>query len=180
MSSNATLQHVVISMNKALATLLIHAGIDGRQFVHLAKLGYVAAVEEACEREGKRASISRVSRVTGLSRAEAKRLLDELHECGLQPVMTSSAEGVALHFWHTIPAFLDESGQPRTIALGPGDGTFTDLVANYVGDADAAARRRDGRVADARQRVQSSGEPPAFTGAGAARIRRRDEYVTHR
>ena len=139
MSSNATLQHVVISMNKALATLLIHAGIDGRQFVHLAKLGYVAAVEEACEREGKRASISRVSRVTGLSRAEAKRLLDELHECDLQPVMTSSAEGVALHFWHTIPAFLDESGQPRTIALGPGDGTFTDLVANYVGDADAAA-----------------------------------------
>ncbi|MBT8077566.1 MAG: hypothetical protein KJO31_03275 [Gammaproteobacteria bacterium] len=139
MSADVQLQHVIIAMNKALAGVLIHAGIDGRQFVQFAKLGYVAAVEDACKQEGKLASISRVSRVTGLSRAESKRLLDEIRSTGQLPACTSSFEGVALHFWYTIPAFLDDEGMPAAIEFGPGDGTFSDLVASYVGETDAGA-----------------------------------------
>ena len=139
MAARGKLRNVIIAMNKALARILMHAGIDGREFVQLAKLGYVAAATEQFAREGKRQSVLRTAKVTGLSRAETKRLMVELRTNEFPPIDTGFPESITLHFWHSDQNFLDNNGGPSIIDYGPGNGTFCDLVDRHLGNADPAS-----------------------------------------
>jgi hypothetical protein len=84
------------------------------------------------EHGGKPASISKTARLTGLSRAEVKRLMEDPSTDNLPAIATCYPEGIALHFWHSDPGYLDASGDPRQIEFEGGAGSFCDLVARHV------------------------------------------------
>jgi len=136
MGCDPNLQSVVLALTRSLSRLLTRAGLDAREFSELAKLGYVEAVRDDYGRVDRPASISQTARVTGLSRAEVKRLLEDVKQTDLPPIATSSAEGVTLHYWYSDPDYLDDQGEPASISFGPGKGSFRDLVARYLDDDD--------------------------------------------
>ena len=138
MPDDPKLKSVLLSMNKSLARVLINAGLNTRACVDLVKLAFVEAVAEDYGKDGKLASISQTARVTGLTRAEVKRLLSSDKARKLPTIASSYPEGVALHFWHSDPAFLDDNGDPSLLAYGPGEGTFSDLVEKHVEKYDPA------------------------------------------
>lgn len=50
----------------------------------------------------------------------------------LPAIATCYPEGIALHFWHSDPAYLDPNGDPRQIEFEDGAGSFCELVARHV------------------------------------------------
>ena len=136
MGCDPKLKSVVLALTRSLSRLLTRAGLDAREFAELAKLGYVEAVRDDYGRADHPASISQTARITGLSRAEVKRLLEDVKPKDLPPIATSSAEGIALHYWYSDPDYLDDTGEPASIAYGPGKGSFLALVARHLDDHD--------------------------------------------
>lgn len=130
------LRNTLLAFLRPLSKMLLIAGIDAREFVEIAKSAYVDTATSDFGNNDKLASVLRVSEVTGLTRAEVKRVRELEQEYGEERIHDVNHDSFVLHEWFRDPAYHDSSGQPRTLSFGPGAGTFCELVGKVAPDRD--------------------------------------------
>lgn len=134
---------------RPLARVLLRSGIGFRQFSEVAK---VAFVEEALGDKDQRGRVKNTSRVairTGLSRKEVARIRKLLLAASQENVpslassLTSSHAARVLQLWHVDPAYSDDQGRPKSLAVFGEAETFSSLVKLAGGDVPPGAVRAE-------------------------------------
>jgi hypothetical protein len=117
-----------------LAVVLLQAGITPKHFGELAKQAFVDAAGTLSKFRNGRINRSRVAVMTGLSRAEVKRLLSgALSTTASIPAQQSRGERV-ISGWMSDHRFLDGRGHPQRLPISGTRVSFTSLVRKFGGD----------------------------------------------
>ena len=125
---------VVRELLAALAGVLLQSGITPTLFAELAKQAFVSAATTISKFRNGTINRSRVAVITGLSRAEVRRLLMEQPSSKLlTPIKQSRAERV-VSGWMSDRQFLGSRGRPKRLPLGGSQVSFTSLVKKFGGD----------------------------------------------
>ena len=115
-----------------LAKLLLKNKIGLAPVVEELKLAYVQAAQSDHGRTGKPASVNMISTLTGMSRNHISNLISQIEKEPIPNNFGIPNESKILGKWFNSDEYLDDLGRPRLLELGPGDGTFYDLVAKSV------------------------------------------------
>ncbi|HHH35261.1 MAG TPA: hypothetical protein ENK48_00345 [Gammaproteobacteria bacterium] len=133
-SLDKALSAAILTLLRPLVRILLRNGIAYGTFAELAKKVYVDVAFEEFPTPGRKQTISRVSALTGLTRKEAKRLL-ELENPDDQGANERYNRAVrVISGWLNDARFHDEEGQPAVLPLEDGNPSFADLVRKYSGD----------------------------------------------
>lgn len=116
-----------------LASLVVRQGFTAGPVVEQLKIAFVEAARKEHGRAGKPASVNRISQVTGLGRKQVSELLRRSSEAIPREDMLLTVEATILSKWWTMPEYLNELGQPIVLEMGPGLGSFADLVTKATG-----------------------------------------------
>jgi hypothetical protein len=135
-SLKSAVRSAVLRLLDPLVKWLLEAGMGVGDLLPLIKIAYVRAAREqglASGGESKRPNASRISVVTGLTRAEVASILvagaaDPLHDRGRQ-----RAERVLSGWWND-PDFQDSSGRPAVLSVRGSRRSFAALVERYSGE----------------------------------------------
>lgn len=119
---------------KPVVRLLLRQGVGAGELVDLCKAVYVEAAAEAHRQKSGRVNQSRVAIVTGLTRAEVKRLLDAPRDAQARYDWHRHRATRVLLGWYQDPEFRDKRGFPRELARRGKKGSFAALVRRYSGD----------------------------------------------
>lgn len=136
---NQALSGAVLKILRPLVRVLLRHGVAYGTFAELSRKVYVEEGFTHMEHSGKRATISGVAALTGLTRKEAKRL----HE--LQWVdddVSSQRYSRAIRVvsgWTSDARFQAADGEPAVLALEGDEGSFSALVKEFSGDIPTAA-----------------------------------------
>ena len=132
--TQSVLTDAVLTLLRPLIRILLRNGVAFSSFAEIAKKAYVDVALVDFAESGKKQTISRVAALTGLTRKEAKRLSE-------QPPTDFDASARRYHRatrvvggWLNDPRFLDQRGQPRTLAPDDEQTGFPALVRDYSGD----------------------------------------------
>jgi Family of unknown function (DUF6502) len=126
-------QVAVLRMLDPLVRLLLAAGIGVGDFLALVKVAYVrAARDQGRESRGElRPSVSRISVLTGLTRAEvAAMLASDTDEWRTSDRGRQRAERVLSGWWND-PDFQTPAGEPAVLPISGSRVSFQSLVARY-------------------------------------------------
>ncbi|MFY7940807.1 MAG: DUF6502 family protein [Burkholderiaceae bacterium] len=131
--SQLGLNQAILRLLRPLCRLLLRHRVSFSAFEELAKQVYVQVAMEETDAAVK-ATQSRASVVTGLTRKEVQRLLSI--PASLHAVTDEKHNRAArvLTGWLRDPDFHDPHGQPKALPLGPGPDSFAALVKRYSGD----------------------------------------------
>ncbi|MBU1236543.1 MAG: hypothetical protein KJ634_11085 [Gammaproteobacteria bacterium] len=135
-----SLSSAVSQVLRPLVRLLLRHGMSFSEFSAIAKGVFVQVAARDFPIPGKKQTISRISVLSGLTRKEVQRLATTIREPGEGVVAeryNRAARVVA--GWVRDPAFTDESGDPRPLALDDGPSSFAELVRLHSGDVPARA-----------------------------------------
>jgi hypothetical protein len=161
-SSSQALERALVALMRPLIRLVLKRGVAFGQFAELVKRAYVEAAEEDFAVPGRKLTISRVAVLTGLTRKEASRLMQEepaVSESQARRRVNRAARVVSA--WAVDPAFQDAQGDPLELpfdSVGGQEPSFTRLVAQHGADVPpravldelmrvgAVSRREDGRI----------------------------------
>jgi len=117
-----------------LAVVLLQVGITPKHFGELGKHAFVEAAGTLSKFRNGRINRSRVAVMTGLSRAEVKRLLAaQLSITTSIPAQQSRGERV-ISGWMSDNRFLDNRGRPLRLPIAGARISFTSLVREFGGD----------------------------------------------
>jgi hypothetical protein len=153
-----------------LIRILLRQGISYAEFSEIAKAVYVEVALKDFKVAGRRATRTRVAVMTGLTRKEVKRVIDEAVKDRYEPKSKFSRLGRVLVGWHTDTDFTGPYGLPLELQYetnNPGEPTFAELVKRHSGDMSPRS------ILDELIRVGAVRE----TDAGWYRVLRR-EYIT--
>lgn len=126
-------------MLRPLVRVLLRHGMAYGSFAELARKAFVEEGFEHIARSGKRASISSVSALTGLTRKETKRL-HEADEADFNAAAQRYNRAVrVVSGWVSDAKYQDDSGEPAVLPLEGETGSFAALVKEYSGDIPPAA-----------------------------------------
>lgn len=153
-----------------LIRILLRQGISYAEFSELAKAVYVEVALKDFKVAGRKATRTRVAVMTGLTRKEVKRVIDEAVKDRYEPKSKFSRLGRVLVGWHTDTDFTGPYGLPLELQYetnNPGELTFAELVKRHSGDMSPRS------ILDELIRVGAVRE----TDAGWYRVLRR-EYIT--
>jgi len=151
-----TLALAVARVLRPLVRLMLRHAMPYAAFQELAKRVYVEVALTEFAIPGKKASTSRASILTGLSRKDVQRLLDAAPDSAATAGEYNRAARV-LTGWIRDPEFVDGGGRPRALDVD-GPLGFATLVRRHSGDmpvravldellrVGAVARRDDGRI----------------------------------
>jgi hypothetical protein len=136
--------HALFLALKPLARCLLGAGIGYREFSHVAKAAFVSEAADMFRLRGRPTNLSRIAILTGITRKEAKKIRDELHDgTHLHSAHGESPASVVLSRWHSDSAYCDDRGIPLALDFDSGANSFRKLVADYAGDIPAGAMRTE-------------------------------------
>jgi Family of unknown function (DUF6502) len=129
----------VLLLLRPLCRLLLRYQVPFGAFEELAKHVYVQTAMEDFGIPGKKATLSRASILTGLTRKDVQRLVAEP-----EPVQAASQEGYnraarVLSGWARDPDFKTPDGQPAALDPQEGPASFAELVRRHSGDMPARA-----------------------------------------
>lgn len=117
-----------------LATVLTPSGITPHEFGELARRAFVeVAARESRFRNG-RPNHSKIAALTGLTRAEVKRLLQSQEPIAHGKTSRRSCIERVILGWTTDERFTKKAGVPRELAVAEGRASFAHLVRQYGGD----------------------------------------------
>jgi hypothetical protein len=153
-----------------LVRILLRHGISYAEFSEIAKAVYVEVALKDFKVAGRKATRTRVAVMTGLTRKEVKRVIDEAIKDRYEPKSKFSRLGRVLVGWHTDTDFTGPYGLPLELQYetnNPGEPTFAELVKRHSGDMSPRS------ILDELIRVGAVRE----TDAGWYRVLRR-EYIT--
>lgn len=146
------------SLLDALAPLLLRARITPAMVCEAVRLSFVRAAADGARMASGRVNHSRVATLTGLSRAEVRRLLAMGRPIRVPAPRQLDRAVRVLDGWLRDPAFCTESGRPRVLSLRGVAPSFEALVQRYGGDVPARAVRteleRAGAVRVARGQIR--------------------------
>lgn len=134
---------------RPLVRLLLRHGVAYAEFSTLTRNLYVEIADKEFKIEGRKQSSSRISLLTGISRREVKKILDDPDG---KIAHSSDHNRAARVFggWLRDAEFHDELGQPLALSTtATGKGSFEQLVKRYSGDIPVRA------VLDEMMRVQA-------------------------
>lgn len=136
---NQALSSAVLKLLRPLVRILLRHGMAYGSFAELARKAYVEEGFAHVQGAGKRASISGVSALTGLTRKETKRLreLDVVDDESSSQRYNRAIRVVS--GWISDPRFQTGAGAPAVLALEGEGGSFSALVKEYSGDIPPAA-----------------------------------------
>ena len=139
MSDSSTSTVLITALRKVLAPvvrLMLAKDMTLPMAIELLKRVFVEVAERDFQLEGKPATDSRISLLTGVHRKDVRRLRDlPLGDTDLPPKISLGAQVVAT--WITNPAWLDENGHPLPLARSSrrgGDLSFESLFASINRD----------------------------------------------
>lgn len=128
------LSAALLTLLRPLVRIMLRNGIAYGTFAELTKKVYVDVAYQDFVYPGKKQTVSRVSALTGLTRKEAKRLL-ELEQPDDQGANERYNRAVrVISGWLNDPRFCDAVGTPLELPLESGNPSFTELVREYSGD----------------------------------------------
>ena len=129
----------ILKLMRPLVRVLLRNGIPFRTFAELAKRVYVSVASEEFAIEGRIASVSRVSVITGLSRKEISRVKDNREAEDNISVQKYNRAARVISGWVTDPRFTDKDGEPMDLAVENDNASFAELVRIHSGDVPARA-----------------------------------------
>jgi len=129
----------ILKLMRPLVRILLRNGIPFMTFAELAKRVYVSVASEEFAIEGRKASVSRVSVITGLSRKEISRVKETAGSDDDISVQRYNRAARVIGGWINDPKFNDESGDPGDLDVDNGEISFAELVRLYSGDVPARA-----------------------------------------
>jgi hypothetical protein len=142
MNPSTAVQNAVASavtrVLRPLVRLLLRHSIPFAAFQELAKHVYVEVALQEFALPGKKASISRASILTGLSRKDVQRLLEGEGPDSAATAQEYNRAARVLTGWIRDPDYLDGAGQPIAVDLD-GERSFATLVKRHSGDMPARA-----------------------------------------
>ncbi len=153
-----------------LIRILLRQGISYAEFSEIAKAVYVEVALKDFKVAGRKATRTRVAVMSGLTRKEVKRVIDEAVKDQYEPKSKFSRLGRVLVGWHTDTDFTGPYGLPLELQYetnNPGEPTFAELVKRHSGDMSPRS------ILDELIRVSAVRE----TDVGWYRVLRR-EYIT--
>ncbi|MCA9503282.1 MAG: hypothetical protein H6748_19860 [Spirochaetaceae bacterium] len=130
------LERAVLTLLRPLARLLLKRGLAYGEFAELAKRAFVESARRDFGVAGRKTSVSRVAVLTGLTRKEARRLLDAEPTPEEEPPRRRINRAArVLSAWVRERAYRDGRGAPASLPFdGPAEPTFSGLVAQHGGD----------------------------------------------
>jgi hypothetical protein len=132
------LRNAIYRILRPLARVMLRHGMAYGSYAELARKAFVEESLAHLRRTGARVTISAVSAHTGLTRKEAKRLVDYDIESGSGSEQRYNRAVRVVTGWSVDPRFLDTQERPRVLPV-TGDNSFATLVHDYSGDVTAAA-----------------------------------------
>ncbi len=141
----SVLQRAVTRVVASLFRVLIRHGFSYTAFDAAARRVYVDVALREFGIPGKKPSVSRASIVSGLTRKEVQRLVEEAEEAelalragtprdaGPAPERHNRA-GRVLAAWAREPDFIGTDGHPRRLPMQEGAASFAELVRRFSGD----------------------------------------------
>lgn len=118
---------------KALMQQLYARGFAFGDFMELAKQTYVEVVEQELQKTENKATTSRISAVTGLTRKDVARLR-KTQTLPNDVTQRYNRNLRVISAWSNEDEFLDADGQPAKLPLHGEQGSFERLVGLYSGD----------------------------------------------
>ncbi len=120
-----------------LIRILLRQGISYAEFGEIVKAVYVEVALKDFKVEGRKATRTRVAVMTGLTRKEVKRVIDEAVKDRYEPKAKYSRLGRVLVGWHTDTDFTGPYGLPLELQYetgSPSELSFAELVKRHSGD----------------------------------------------
>ena len=124
---------------RPLFRVLLRNGLSFNAFVDIAKHLYVEVAMREFGIEGKRPTISRASILSGLSRKEIQRVLNQRLVSDDEPLERYNRAARVIAGWVRDPDFLDRDKNPKALAPAEGTASFAELVRRYSGDVPVRA-----------------------------------------
>lgn len=131
---NSTLNAAVMTLLRPLVRILLRNGVAWGAFAELAKKTYADIAWQEFAEPGRKPSVSRVSALTGLTRKEAKRLLELDDPADGEGMQRYHRAVRVISGWLNDSEFLAPDGQPAPLPLEGEGSTFATLVKRYSGD----------------------------------------------
>jgi len=128
------LSAATLTFLRPLVRLFLRNGFSAKTFFELAKQTYVEVARDECGVKGKKASISRIAILTGLTRKEVQLLLTNPEARDTAPEEQYNRAARVIGGWLKDPAFGDGKGHPAPLQLAGKRGSFSALVKRYSGD----------------------------------------------
>ncbi len=133
---NERLRIVTRRILESLARILIREGVKLAPITEILRKAYVDAAIEEIQCEGGTVTASRISTMTGLSRKSVTSLRCQPPESTDLSLVYGIDYGDLITHWVSSSDFVDPVGKPRDLEVGPGNGTFSDLVERRLGRND--------------------------------------------
>jgi len=135
-STPKALEQAVVTLLRPLVRLVLKRGMAYGQFAELVKRAYVESARTDFGVPGRKLTISRVAVLTGLTRKEASRLMQEERagpEPGARRRINRAARVVTA--WIDDPTYHDGRGGPASLPFESESGpSFSSLVADHGAD----------------------------------------------
>lgn len=136
---NQALSAAVLRLLRPLVKVLLRHGMAYGSFAELARKAYVEEGFAHSAGSGKRATVSSVSALTGLTRKETKRLRElDLIDNEASSQRYNRAIRV-ISGWTGDARFQDDGGDPAVLPMEGEEASFAALVKEYSGDIPPAA-----------------------------------------
>jgi hypothetical protein len=132
-ATRKTLNAALYRLLRPLARVMLRHGMAYGSFAELARKAFVDESLAQLAREGNRETISAVAARTGLTRKEARRLVDFDIESFSESDQRHNRVVRVLTAWSFDPRFLNSDGTPRVLPP-EGENSFASLVREYSGD----------------------------------------------
>jgi hypothetical protein len=131
---NIRIYQYIRLMLRPLARVMLKRGIGYGEFAEAAKAAFVDAAQIDLAIPGRKQTTSRISTITGLSRKEVHRLLNQDEAEQVEALHKLNRAARVISGWLSDPRFVDAQGQPSPLSFEEGDVSFTLLVKDYSGD----------------------------------------------
>lgn len=136
-SIKQTLLRAIRVLLSPLVRILLRQGISYAEFSDVAKAVYVEVALKDFKVPGRKTTRTRIAVITGLTRKEVKRVIDEALQERYEPKTKYSRLGRVLVGWHTDTDFTGPYGMPLELQYEtsmPGEPTIAELVKRHSGD----------------------------------------------
>ena len=132
--AQAALDAAFVRILRALACVALRHGMSFPAFADLAKRAFVDAARHEFPLPGRKASSSRVSLLTGLTRKDVQRLSEETPSEWSDAGAQYNRAARVIAGWVRDPAFQIGSDAPAELPFDGGNKSFSELVRLYSGD----------------------------------------------
>lgn len=184
-SPKALLQQSCLRLLRPLARIVLRHGLSTYDFSRIANIAFVQAAQDILREQGKAASFSRVSTITGLHRHVVSGIVKSLEGTRLEMATDKDYQrnrlARVLAGWFESPDYTDSDGRPLVLPIDGPAPSFAELVRSFSGDiyptiildellrVGAVRTLKDGSVrAVARRYTLGGADPSALNHLGIA------------